>query len=135
MNERRAVNSNSRDTDTTVGQLRDLVSEFVNDRNWQQFHRPKNLAMSIAIEAAELMEHFQWVTHQQGDQITQDALRLVDIREELADVLSYLLAMANALGIDLTQALTEKMQKNELKYPKDEFYDRYGPTDSGPPET
>lgn len=122
------------DSNTTIGQLRDNVREFVSDRNWEQFHQPKNLAMSIAIEAAELMEHFQWLANEDAKSIRLDASRLTKIGEEIADVLSYLMAMANALDIDLSRALTDKMKKNCRKYPVDRFRGFYGPSDPNLPE-
>jgi len=108
------------DTATCVQQLKDLIADFVRARNWEQFHAPKNLAMSIAIEAAELMEIFQW---QQGnDAEPEDVER---IREELADVVIYSMAMANKMHIDLSSIIVEKVEKNNRKYPRDRYYGRY----------
>jgi NTP pyrophosphatase (non-canonical NTP hydrolase) len=121
------------DLDTTVARLRQLVEEFVARRDWQQFHTPKNLAMSMAIEAAELMEHFQWLTAEQSRAVAGDPARLAPIADELADVLAYLLAMANALGIDLSAALAAKMAKNERKYPAERFRGVFGPDDPNSP--
>ena len=117
------------DATTTVAELRRLVAEFVDLRDWQQFHSPKNLSMSLAIEAAELMEHFQWLTVQQSRELTQQPDKLAEVADELADVLSYALAMANQLEIDLSGALRDKMAKNERKYPADEYRGRFGPED------
>jgi len=114
------------DADTTIAELRSVVSDFVDARDWHQFHRPKNLAMSIAIEAAELMEHFQWLTHEQADDALRDENRRTEICDEMADVVSYVLALANALNIDVTESLHRKMEKNIQKYPADEFRGRYG---------
>lgn len=85
--------------------------------------------MSLAIEAAELMEHFQWLTVQQSRELTQQPDKLAEVADELADVLSYALAMANQLEIDLSGALRDKMAKNERKYPADEYRGRFGPED------
>jgi NTP pyrophosphatase (non-canonical NTP hydrolase) len=82
------------DSTTTVAELKRLVNDFVDQRDWHRFHAPKNLAMSLAIEAAELMEHFQWISTEQSRCIAQDADRLSAVGEELADVLCYALAMA-----------------------------------------
>jgi len=113
------------DNGTSLGQLKDLVERFVRQRDWQQFHDPKNLSMSIAIEAAELMEHFQWVrTDQLQEHLSDEKLRAA-VREELADVLAFCLAMANVLQIDLAAALEEKMQRNAAKYPADRYRGRY----------
>ena len=122
------------DDRTTVAGLRQLVNQFVDERNWHQFHSPKNLAMSLAIEAAELMEHFQWLSLEESRAVANDPTQLAEVGDELADVLCYALAMANELGIDLSAAIRGKMIKNALKYPADEYRDRYGPRDPGPGE-
>jgi len=114
------------DSQTTVEQLRQVVREFVDERDWQQFHSPKNLSMALAIEAAELMEHFQWIDIKASRQISNDAKKLAAVSEELADVLSYTLAMADSLGIDLSETLRAKMIKNAIKYPADEYRGRSG---------
>ncbi len=106
-----------RDSQTTVAQLRQIVQQFVDQRHWQVYHAPKNLAMSLAIEAAELMEHFQWLTVEESRRVADEPQRREAIAEELADVFCYILAMANALGIDLSAAVEHKMDKNALKYP------------------
>jgi NTP pyrophosphatase (non-canonical NTP hydrolase) len=121
------------DRSTTVSDLRTLVREFVDARDWQQFHSPKNLSMALAIEAAELMEHFQWITPDASREIDKDREKLGEVSEELADVLCYALAIANELNIDVATAMASKMKKNELKYPADEFRGRYGPKDLGSP--
>ena len=103
------------DTVTSVAELKALVEEFVSQRNWHQFHNAKNLSMALAVEAAELMEHFQWLTTQQVQ--SGQGYDLSQVTEELADVTSYALALANALGIDLARSVEQKMVKNRLKYP------------------
>ncbi|MBN1588854.1 MAG: nucleotide pyrophosphohydrolase [Pirellulales bacterium] len=118
------------DSRTTVAELRRIVERFVERRDWQQFHSPKNLSMSIAIEAAELMEHFQWLSAEQSRRVADEPEKLGRVADELADVLCYALAMANQLGLDLSTAMREKMVKNEQKYPADEYRGRYGPEDS-----
>jgi len=115
---------------TTVHDLRELVRTFVDARDWQQFHAPKNLSMALAIEAAELMEHFQWVTVDASRDL-QTAEKRTAVSEELADVLCYALAIANELNIDVASAMRDKMKKNEIKYPAAEYRGRYGPEDSG----
>jgi NTP pyrophosphatase (non-canonical NTP hydrolase) len=117
------------DVSTTIGELRRLVADFVARRDWQQFHAPKNLAMSLAIEAAELMEHFQWISAEESRRAADDPRRLAEIGDELADVLCYALAMANQLDLDLSAALMQKMAKNEQKYPAAEFRGRWGHDD------
>jgi dCTP diphosphatase len=105
------------DETTTLAELRALVRAFVDERDWRQFHSPKNLSMSLAIEAAELMEHFQWIDSAESRQIGGDPARLAEVRDEIADVLCYLLALANTLDLDLSAAVREKMVKNAVKYP------------------
>jgi dCTP diphosphatase len=118
------------DETTTIAELRELVRQFVDARDWRQFHTPKNLSMSLAIEAAELMEHFQWLTPEESRQLSDEPERLLAVGEELADVLCYALALANELGLDVATALRDKMVKNAQKYPADEFRGRYGLGDS-----
>jgi NTP pyrophosphatase (non-canonical NTP hydrolase) len=120
------------DSTTTLADLKRLVNDFVARRDWRQFHAPKNLAMSLAIEAAELMEHFQWLDAAASRAIAGQPDRLAAVAEELADVLCYALALANELGIDLATAVRDKMVKNERKYPADQYRGRYGPEDVGP---
>lgn len=114
------------DQDTAVAALREIVRRFVAERDWEQFHTPKNLSMALAIEAAELMEHFQWLTTEESGTIGQDAQALEAIADELADVVCYALALANALAIDIDTTLRRKMVKNEAKYPASEFRGRSG---------
>ena len=121
------------DAHTTLSQLREWVAQFVEERDWLQFHSPKNLSMSLAIEAAELMEHFQWMSTEESWQVVSQPDRLQPVVEELADVLCYTLAMANVLGIDLSRAVQQKLQKNALKYPVPQYRGRYGPEAPHPP--
>lgn len=121
------------DAETTVAQLRQIVDAFVAERDWGQFHTPKNLAMSLAIEAAELMEHFQWLTPEQSWQAAADPEKKQAIGEELSDVFSYLLALAGALKLDLASALEAKMAKNAEKYPVEHYRGLFGPTDPNRP--
>jgi NTP pyrophosphatase (non-canonical NTP hydrolase) len=117
------------DDTTPLGDLRDMVRAFVRARDWEQFHAPKNLAMALAIEAAELMEHFQWLTVDQSRDVAALPNRQADVAEEMADVLCYLLALANELNVDLSTAVHDKMRKNAVKYPVEEYRGRYGPED------
>jgi len=106
------------DAETTVAELRAEVHRFADARDWHQFHTPKNLAASIAIEAAELLEHFQW-----ADSLPPD--RIEEVVEELADVVIYCLTMANQLNVDLGQAVRQKLVRNDAKYPADKYRGRY----------
>ncbi|REJ69635.1 MAG: nucleotide pyrophosphohydrolase [Planctomycetota bacterium] len=119
------------DATTNLGELRDAVAAFVAERDWEQFHAPKNLAMALAIEAAELMEHFQWISAEKSRTLRGDREQLVPVGEEMADVLCYLLALANELEIDLAAAFADKMRKNVAKYPAEQYRGRYGPEDRG----
>jgi dCTP diphosphatase len=103
------------DSQTTLQELKDRMARFVHERDWEQFHTPKNLAMSIAIEAAELMEHFQWLKVEESNNL--DADHLTEIGEELADIIIYSLSLSNTLGLDLAQTVCAKMDKNIRKYP------------------
>ena len=114
-----------KDQETTLGQLRQMFARFVAERNWEQFHDPKNLASSIAIETAELMEHFQWVRSDQLDAVRDDPNQMAAIREEIADVFAFVLAFANSMDIDLSAAIEDKMVKNAHKYPAERYYGRY----------
>lgn len=105
------------DRSTTVSELRQVVRHFVDERDWQKFHNPKNLSMSLAIEAGELMEHFQWLDLPESGAVSGDPARKHDVGEELADCLAYVLAIANAMEIDLSEALRAKMIRNAEKYP------------------
>jgi NTP pyrophosphatase (non-canonical NTP hydrolase) len=105
------------DSNTTLQNLKDRMAQFVRERDWEQFHTPKNLAMSIAIEAAELMEHFQWLTVEESKKLQPE--QLVDIGEELADIIIYSLSLSNTLGLDLSQTVLAKMEKNSRKYPSE----------------
>jgi NTP pyrophosphatase (non-canonical NTP hydrolase) len=113
------------DEKTTLKDLRDVMQRFVSQRQWTKYHKPKNLSMSIAIEAAELMEHFQWLDHGQSDQVASDESWREEIASEMADILAYLLSLANALEIDLSQTFLAKMQRNERKYPIDSVLGHY----------
>ena len=91
----------------------EALLRFRTERDWEQYHTPKNLSMSIAIEAAELMEHFQW----KSDKTPIEATELLKIREEISYIAAYLLMLSYDLGIPLNEAMLDKMKKNELKYP------------------
>lgn len=112
------------DSTTTIQQLKDEITQFADERDWEQFHTPKNLCMSIAIEAAELMEHFQW-TRPEEVAAFDDAKKL-EVQEELADVVAYCIAFANTMDIDIAQAFKQKMVRNREKYPAEEFKGIYG---------
>lgn len=118
------------DNSTSIQDLRQLVRHFVEERDWKQFHSPKNLSMALAIEAAELMEHFQWISPDASRQLDDNAKS--EVGEELADVLCYTLAIANELELDLSSTLDKKMVKNREKYPVEDYRGRFGKNDPSP---
>lgn len=95
--------------------LRLALRDFAAARHWQPYHTPKNLVMAMIVEAAELVEHFQWLTPEQSNQLSAETL--AEVRDEVADTLIYLVELADVLGIDLIAAARDKMAKNALKYP------------------
>ncbi|WP_244817001.1 nucleotide pyrophosphohydrolase [Caballeronia sp. Lep1P3] len=95
--------------------MRDLLRDFVRERDWSRFHSPKNLAAALSVEASELLEPFTWLAT--GDKTELDDAKLRAIRHEMADVLAYLVMLADALDVDLHRALVEKMAINRAKYP------------------
>ena len=95
--------------------LRDQLRAFAAARDWDQFHSPKNLSMALMVEVAELMEHFQWLTEQQSGSLPAD--KMAEVSEELADILLYLVRLADKLGVDLRAAALHKLEKNDRKYP------------------
>ena len=97
--------------------LRDTLRKFVAERDWDQFHSPKNLSMALSVEASELMEHFQWLTEEQSRSLAPE--KLAQVRDEMADVLVYLVRLADKLDVDLLEAAKQKIEKNALKYPAD----------------
>lgn len=100
---------------TSLNELRLRIREFALARQWENFHTPKNLAMALIVEAAELVEPFQWLTPEQSNQL--DAERHEQVRQEIADVLIYLTRLADLLDIDLLQAAADKIEINARKYP------------------
>ena len=113
------------DATTVVASLKEAMQRFVDERDWQQFHSPKNLVMGLAVEAAELMEHFLWVDNTESRSVLGDRTKLAKIADEMADVACYLLALSNTLGIDLSEAVLGKLVKNAVKYPADRYRGKY----------
>ena len=105
------------DDSTTVATLKARVLAFARERDWEQFHSPKNLSMALAAEAGELMEPFLWVSPEEARRLAADPSRQPRIADELADVVVYALQFANMAGIDLSAAITAKMAANAAKYP------------------
>jgi dCTP diphosphatase len=95
--------------------LRDAISTFIEERDWEQFHSPKNLAMALSVEASEIVEHFQWLTEEQSKDLPPE--KLAEVREEIGDVMIYLTELADKLGIDPLEAARAKLEINKQKYP------------------
>jgi dCTP diphosphatase len=113
------------DTTTTVIALREAMRQFVAERDWEQFHSPKNLSMGAAVEAAELMEHFLWIDNEPSRELGRDPGKKEAIADEIADVACYVLALCNSLDIDLSDAVLAKLAKNAIKYPAEKYRGRY----------
>lgn len=101
--------------DTTIESLTQALRRFAEERDWEQFHSPKNLAAALTVEAAELLEHFQWLTEEQSRNLPED--KRAAVSHEIADVLLYLLQIADKLQIDIVAAANEKLALNAVKYP------------------
>lgn len=91
------------------------LEEFAKERDWKQFHSPKNLASALTVEAAELLEHFQWLTEEQSLNLPEE--KRAAVASEVADVLLYLIQLSSALNIDLVSSARQKLKANALKYP------------------
>lgn len=115
----------SPDNKATISELKESIKKFRDERNWQKYHTPKNLAESISIEAAELLEKFQWKSEEEINELLNDPNYKDEIKEELADVFNYCLALSNVLDIDLSEALLEKVKQNSEKYPVDKTKGEY----------
>jgi len=100
-----------------ISELASRLREFAAARDWEQFHSPKNLASALIVEAAELLEHFQWLKQRESE--TLDARKREQVELEMADVFIYLVRMADRLGVDLLDAAARKIEMNERKYPAD----------------
>lgn len=98
-----------------IEDIQQILQNFADERDWNQFHSPKNLSMALIAEAAELVEHFQWLTEEQSSNLQGE--KLAEVGEELADIFLYLVRISDRLGIDLTQASLDKIEKNRQKYP------------------
>ncbi|CAM2947322.1 nucleotide pyrophosphohydrolase [Saccharomonospora xinjiangensis] len=100
-----------------LSDLQRRLRTFADERDWNQFHTPKNLAMALTAEAGELLEIFQWLTPEEARDVMRDARTAESVRHELADVLAYLVRLADVLEVDLLSALSDKIEVNEVKYP------------------
>lgn len=98
-------------------EMKEFSDQFIEERDWAQFHTPKNIAMGVAIEAAELMEIFQWLTDEQANAVENDPELKEKVADEMGDVLHYLIRLSSILDIDLKEAFWQKIRKTEKKYP------------------
>jgi len=109
------------DSTTTIKQLKEKIKSFCEARDWDQFHDAKELAIALSIEASELLEHFRWKSKEEVKKIWENPQKKEDIEDEMADILYFLLRIAQMNNIDLSDALIRKMEKNDKKYPVDKF--------------
>lgn len=110
--------------DDSLEQLREELAEFAHERDWEQFHSPKNLSMALIAEAAELVEHFQWLSEAQSRELTPQ--KLEEVRLELADIQIFLIRIADQLGVDLVQAARDKTAINRERFPVEKVRGRAG---------
>jgi dCTP diphosphatase len=106
-----------RDSAIALSVLREAVSRFVGERKWEKFHSPKNIAESICIEASELLEIFQWCTTEESRALSRNPKNAKRVSQELADVIIYCLALANAIQMDMSDAVLSKLRENSRRYP------------------
>lgn len=107
----------SKSESVSLNKIKQLLRDFAKDRDWDQFHSPKNLSMALSVEVAEIIEHFQWLTEEQSKNLPQPKLK--EVESELADTFIYLVRLADKLGIDLLYAAENKIKLNEQKYSVD----------------
>ena len=98
-----------------ISEIQEQIRRFAEDRDWDQFHSPKNLSMALSVEVSEIVEHFQWLTEQQSKELSPAELEAVEL--ELADAFIYMVALADKLNLDLIAAAAKKIAINEHKYP------------------
>ena len=110
-----------KDEEKRIKELKEKVKEFCDKRDWDQFHNAKELAVALSIEAGELLEHFRWKTAEEVKERMEDPKKREEIQDEMADVLYFLVRIAQIYDIDLSEALEKKMDKNDKKYPVDKF--------------
>ena len=101
----------------SLKQIKKEIGKFIRERDWEKYHSPKNISMSIAIEAAELMEHFQWLTIAESKKLLKDKKKRAEIEDELADIAIYLLDFCNLFDIGLESCILRKLEKSSQKYP------------------
>ena len=105
------------DSKATILRLKEAVAKFRDDRDWLKFHNPKDLSIALSIESSELEELFLWKDDMSARRVKKDGRQFSRIREEVADIFIYLLSLSNVLGLDMSEAVTEKLEQNTRKYP------------------
>ncbi len=110
-----------KDSEIRIYELKEKIKDFCDRRDWDQFHNAKDLAVALSIEASELLEIFRWKNLQEVSELFQNEKKKEDIEDEMADILYFLVRMAQLYNIDLSEALEKKLYKNEKKYPVDKF--------------
>ena len=113
------------DKTTNIIDIKTRILNFIEERDWTKYHNPKDIAISISIEASELLELFQWTKEQDVKEITSNPQKRQKIADELADIIIYCLSLSNAIDIDVSQAISEKIDKNSAKYPVDKIKGDY----------
>jgi NTP pyrophosphatase (non-canonical NTP hydrolase) len=116
------------DQKVTVSELKERVDRFISKREWNKYHKPKDLSISIVLESSELLEHFQWLTDDEIETMLKDSQKLEQIESELADIVIYCLSLSNALRSDLSDIVLRKLREDEAKYPIEKsrgFYRKY----------
>ncbi len=104
-------------SEITLQEIKARIKQFIKERDWEQFHSPKNISMSISIEAAELMEHFQWLTTEQSKRLLKDKKKREEVEDELADIAIYIIDFCNLFNIDIEKSIVRKIDKTARKYP------------------
>jgi len=123
---KRKVAGALRDDQATIGWLREMMREFLKERAWEKYHTPRNLAASVSVEAGELLELFQWLTHEEAmERVRSDMDFRRAVGEELCDVMMYCISLANSMDLPVAQSIAAKMAKNRLNYPAEKFYGHY----------
>jgi NTP pyrophosphatase (non-canonical NTP hydrolase) len=107
------------DQKVTVSELKERVDGFISEREWNKYHKPKDLSISIVLESSELLEHFQWLTDDEIETMLKDSQKLQQIESELADIVIYCLSLTNTLHADLSDIILRKLREDEKKYPSE----------------
>lgn len=113
------------DDKVTVSQIKKEIEQFNKERDWKKYHTPKDLAISIILEAGELLEKFQWLNDKEITKVLTDSKKFHKIKSELADVFAYAFALSNRLDIDVSEAIFNKIKENKRKYPIDKIKGKY----------